>query len=75
MVILRGLVAGAAGAVEAGAGVDAGGGDVAVVLAGERVAGSALGWDAGGGDEGGGGEEEGGEDGEVLHVDIRLWVD
>lgn len=69
VVVLRGLVAGAAGAVEAGAGVDAGGGNVAVVLAGERVAGSALWRDAGGEDEGGGGEEEGGEDGEVLHVD------
>lgn len=68
VVVLRGLVTGTAGAMEASACVDAGGGNVAVVLAGERVAGSALGGNTGGEDEGGGGEEERGEDGEVLHL-------
>lgn len=50
MVALRRLVSGAACAVEAAAGVNARGCDVAVVLAGEGVAGSALGgWSGVGG--------------------------
>lgn len=43
-VVLGSLVTGTAGAVEGSARVDARGGDVAAVLAGERVAGAALGW-------------------------------
>lgn len=71
LVVGRGLVAGTAGAVEAGACVDARGGDVAVVLAGEGIAGSA-GWREGCGvDEGNRGEEDGGDDGNGLHCGGR----
>jgi hypothetical protein len=75
VVVSRRLVARATGAVESGAGVDARGRDVAVVLARDGVAGPADGglgsWV--GEDEGGGCQEEGGEDGEGLHFDFFVW--
>lgn len=61
------LVAGAAGAVEPRPGVDARRGDVAVVLARERVAGAALWPLVRRRRHGGGREERGEEDGDGLH--------
>lgn len=67
-VVLGGLVARAAGTVETAAGVDAGGSDVAAVLARERVAGAAVGRGRRGEHHRGGGDEEGGDDSESgLH--------
>lgn len=73
VVVLGGLVAGATGAVEATAGVDARGGDVAAVLARQRIAGAAFRGRRrrGSNGQGGGAEEgEGGEDGEGLHLGV-----
>lgn len=44
VVSLGSLVTGTAGTVEGASCVDAGGSDVAAVLAGHRIAGTALGW-------------------------------
>lgn len=71
VVVLGGLVAGTAGAVEAASSVDARGGDVAVVLTRDGVAGSALRRRrrvTARSCHGGRGEEGGEEDGGGLHV-------
>lgn len=65
LVVGRRLVASTAGAVEASSGVDARGGDVAVVLARKRVACSACGRRGPGGSERG--EEERRDDVDGLH--------